>query len=462
MKIANKILTLALAFFIAFIPVSAPALALDAGTLAVNEAFYMAKDITLQPGSDESKMNFCWYSYTGKPSCYVQIAKKSEMAGNVFPGSTGCYAGRVSASSEGFNSNKVTVTGLNPWTEYVYRVGDGTNYSNVFSFKTTGSSYNSLYVSDVQIGASGNIASDTASWEKTISSALGKFSNTSFILSAGDQVDASKSEGQYDAFFKSPLLRSTPLATAVGNHDNGRLYMYHYNLPNESATNGAASAGDYWFNYGDTLYIVLNTNNPNPAAHDAFIGQAIAANPDAIWTIVMFHQSIYSSAAHATEASIIALRNSLYPVIDKYPIDVVLSGHDHCYTRTYQMLNGTAQRSQTVDRQGRVLNPTGTLYFTAGSASGSKYYDMKTTPEAYSAMRLQLKTPTFSNIEVTGSTLSITTYRVDTMKVIDTYTIVKKTASGFIDVPDSAWYSSAVGFLHRWLMCFISCFQNKQ
>jgi 3',5'-cyclic AMP phosphodiesterase CpdA len=226
--------------------------------------------------------------------------------------------------------------------------------------------------------------------------------------------------------------------------------MNHFNPPNESATNGVTSAGgDYWFKYGYTLYIVLNTNNTNISTHDSFIGQAIAANPDTTWTIVMFHQSLYSSAGHSTEAPIIELRESLSPVIDKHQIDVVLSGHDHCYTRTYQMLNGTAQTEQPADIQGRMVNPTGTLYITAGSASGSKYYNLNKAPEAYSAVRLQLYTPAFSNILVSDDTITITTYRVDTMEAIDTYTIVKNTATGFFDVPDAAWYSPAVGFLQQ-------------
>jgi hypothetical protein len=447
MKISKKILLLALSVFVVFMAFSAPSV-LHNNKFTANGAFYPVEDVTLQPGSDESRMNFCWYSLKGNLSCYVQVARKAEMAGDVFPGSAASYPGTVSSSSEGYNVNKATVTGLSTRTEYVYRVGDGTNYSSVFTFKTTDSdNYNILFVSDPQVVDSGNNAGDTASWENTISSALRKFSNTSFILSAGDQVDTPKSESQYDAFLELPQLLSTPLAPAAGNHDNNSLFLNHYNPPNKSATNGTTSAGgDYWFKYGHILYIVLNTNNTDSSAHDVFIGQAIAANPDTSWTILMFHQSLYSSASHSTQAPIIKLRESLTPIIDKYHIDLVLAGHDHCYTRTYQLLSGAAQ-AEHGDIQSRAINPTGTVYITAGSASGSKYYTLNKTPEAYSAVRLQLYTPTFSNILVSDNTLTITTYRVDTMEAIDTYTIVKKTAAGFFDVPDSAWYSPAIGFI---------------
>ena len=77
-----------------------------------------------------------------------------------------------------------------------------------------------------------------------------------------------------------------------------------------------------------------------------------------------------------------------------------------------------------IGEDGSVINPDGTLYLTANSSSGSKYYNLK-DPEFYSAERSQLRTPTFTNIEVTPTSLEFTTYRVDTLEVTDTYKIVK-------------------------------------
>ena len=412
---------------------------------------YTVKDVTLQPGSDESSMNFCWYSSTGNSYCYVQVEKATDMAGSTLSGTAASFSGSVSAASNGYLSNKVTVTGLVPQTKYFYRVGNGSSFSSTYSFTTrNSSSYNAIFISDAQIGASGNISNDTAAWKNTLSTALGNFGNASFILSAGDQVDY-YSESEYDGFFAYPLLRDIPVVPTVGNHENissSPLNSYHYYEPNESTAYGLTPAGgDYWFRYGYTLYIVLNTNNLNVKEHDAFMGQALAANADAGFTVLMFHQSIYSSAAHSTDSSIVTLRNSLYPVIDKYKINLVLSGHDHCYTRTYPMYGGTARISQSYDSQGRIINPTGTIYITAGSASGSKYYDMKKTAESYAEVRMQLYSPTFSNITVSGNCLTLTTYRADTMEVIDSVSIVKNTSSGFIDVPDNAWYTPAVEFI---------------
>ncbi|NCB52764.1 MAG: hypothetical protein EOM54_12955, partial [Clostridia bacterium] len=260
---------------------------------------YSVKDLTLQLRADETQMNFCWYSDSTTTAGCVQIAAKSAMTGTAFPESSSTsYNAAVASASSSYNSNEVTVTGLTASTEYVYRVGDGTYFSTVHNFKTQNSeSYSALLVGDPQIGCS-NTATDTAAWQTTLTTALATFPNTSFILSAGDQVETSTSESQYDGFFAPAELLSVPLVPTIGNHDNGALYAYHYNSPEESAFYGTTSAGgDYYFTYGNTLYMVLNSNNQSATSHDVFIGETITAAGSGIkWKVVMLHHSIYSSA----------------------------------------------------------------------------------------------------------------------------------------------------------------------
>ena len=49
--------------------------------------------------------------------------------------------------------------------------------------------------------------------------------------------------------------------------------MYHFNNPNATELGTTAAGGDYYYSYGDGLFIVLNTNNYNVAEHQ----QAITA-----------------------------------------------------------------------------------------------------------------------------------------------------------------------------------------
>ena len=78
----------------------------------------------------------------------------------------------------------------------------------------------SYSLGDPQIGSSGNIPRDTEGWVNTLNKALEKFPNTSFIQSAGDQVNNANSEEEYAGFFAPELLKKYPTATTIGNHDN--------------------------------------------------------------------------------------------------------------------------------------------------------------------------------------------------------------------------------------------------
>ena len=82
----------------------------------------------------------------------------------------------------------------------------------------------------------------------------------------------------------------------------------------------------------------------------------------------------------------------------------------------------------TIESSGKsvVTNPKGTLYMTANSSSGSKYYDLTSRMQSYVASRWQEDVPTYSVVELTDTTFTINTYRTDTNEKIDTeFKIVK-------------------------------------
>ncbi|MBU3154982.1 FN3 domain-containing metallophosphoesterase family protein [Clostridium estertheticum] len=412
-------------------------------------------DIALTPGSDPTQLNFAWYSANSTTSSLVQVALKSDMSGSTFPIDKAVnFKGTSTAGNEGHFSNKVTATGFKESTAYVYRLGDGTNWSTVNNYTTHSTSqYSILVAGDPQIGASGSVASDGAGWVDTMNKASLKFPNASFLLSVGDQVNNGKevadattkkeiNESEYTQYFRPTQFTSLPIAVIAGNHETyGDGHLSHFNVPNMSTTYGTVAGsgsvigttgGDSYFTYGNTLYLMLNSNNVSEDGHMAFMKSAIAANPNAKWKVVSMHHSVYSSADHETDADIITRRTILPAMFDKLGIDVVLDGHDHCYTRTNQMLGGVSQKT-TTDANGAVVNPKGTLYMTFNSASGSKYYEMQ-SPNlngTYEAVKQQIHVPTISLMSVTNNALTISTYRTDTMAQTDTYTIAKAPTTNY-------------------------------
>ncbi len=414
------------------------------------------------------------------------------------------------AEGSTYYSNKVTATGLKAGTTYYYSYEKENGlYSEpvAYTVKAT-DSFSFIYVGDPQIGSSNElkgkdtqefydaqsdaVCSDSFNWEMTLNAAMDKTDyQASFVMSAGDQIQTTKakapnknaanSEVEYAGYLSPDILKSLPVATTVGNHDaDNANYTYHFNTPNNSelGSNGIVG-GDYWFTYGSVLFMVLNTQDTNVAEHKQFMEQAVAANTDCKWRIVSMHQDIYGSAEHSNEPEITNLRYELTPYFEANDVDMVLTGHDHAYSRSKMLLGGTASeltksysddefdselekdmdtngdttttltvapgniQSTTTDEADQkylsylnaimdadaveevttkseaVINPEGILYMTAGSSSGSKYYDLVPRMQTYVAARWQEDVPTYSIIEVNGDTLSINTYRTDTNEKID-------------------------------------------
>ena len=169
----------------------------------------------------------------------------------------------------------------------------------------------------------------------------------------------------------------------------------------------------------------------------------------------------------------------------KYDIDVVLQGHDHTYSRSkilygdgkthgsyefrldetgldydwdhaYNKNTGDSitlnplssdtaaveakdaftadNKCYTIESSGKsvVTNPKGTLYMTANSASGSKYYELINSQQDYIEVRSQNWLPSYSVINLTKDDFKITTYQItDEGKVenIDNTFTIHKTVS---------------------------------
>ena len=380
--------------------------------------------VSLTVGATGTSRNLTWYSDSTEAAA-VQYAVAS---GNEFPADyTEIPATMTAAANKsGYYSFRATLSGLQKETTYVYRLVNGTTVSEPYTFKTTGTgAFSFLLAGDPQIGASGNAANDTNGWGATLKNAAAAFPNAAFLISAGDQVNTNNNEAQYDGYLEHAELYNLTTATVVGNHDSGNAaYSEHFNNPNVSAYGKTAAGSDYWYVYNNVLFMNLNSNNLSTAEHRAFMKQAIDANPNVDWKVVVFHHSIYSVASHAYDKDILQRREALAPVFKELDVDVVLMGHDHVYTRSYMMDGLTPIVTEQVESS--VTNPEGILYVTVNSASGSKFYKIKSSEFEYAAVKNQENIPNISNIEVTGTSFKITTYRSTDMSVVDSFEILRK------------------------------------
>ena len=389
-------------------------------------------NLSLSVGADQSQMNFTWHCTTQDDGILL-IAESAAVEGGEMPENADAYPATSTENNDGQYTNKAVATGLKAGTTYAYQVVNGELKSEICTFATDGDdeAFSFAYVGDPQIGASGNAESDTTGWDNTLNIVAENdiFSDISFLLSAGDQVNTASSESQYDGYLDHDALKSLPVATVIGNHDSSSdAYTQHFNVPNEDAAYGTSTnaGGDYWFTYNNALFMVINSNNMSVAAHQAFMEEAIAANPDVDWKIVSFHHSIYTVASHSEDSGILKLREYAAPVFDALDIDVVLMGHDHVYCRTYMMDGLTPMTDASIyddENYSSITDPEGILYVTANSGSGSKHYTIKDTVYPYSAVQNQERVPNVSKVSISEEQFTITTYRTNDMSVVDTFTI---------------------------------------
>ncbi len=436
--------------------------------------------IALTPGKNENQLNFAWYSVIGGQAKVRLSIRKNLSDPIVYTGISKQYK---QLNGVRYYSNTVTASSLRQNTIYYYQYFVDGKWSKTKKYTTQNpDNFTILYVGDPQIGASvGQIASDTGlvltadqacerdsfNWNNTLEQANKAFPRLSFILSAGDQINETEKnrtqeqdalqEMQYSGFLSPRLMTSLPVATTIGNHDSTTSnYQNHFNNPNAQARSATSSpAGtDYYFTYGKILFVFLDTNNMNCKEHEKTLQKAISENPKIKWRIVTFHQDIYGSGMAHSATDGMLLRTQLTPLMDKYDIDVVLQGHDHTFSRSYQItgdgnkhkaydamvnLSDPISRAEFIkqnecykivtEKKDRnvyeVKNPKGVLYMDANSSTGSKFNDLINPMQDYIAARYQEREPSYSIIHIVGGSLSIKTYNADTGHKIDQYTILK-------------------------------------
>lgn len=411
--------------------------------------------LSLTPGKNETELNFAWYASVdlqGTPT--VKLSKSSDMKNAIE------FTGEATPAVEGYLSNKVTVTGLEASTTYYYVYGQDEEWSEPTVYQTQNSNQFSFIVTgDPQIGSSSksvatgeseplgqdkSTRNDSFNWNHTINQALSIRENASFMINVGDQIQTrdkqqdqllyTDNEIEYVGYLSPRALKSLPVATVIGNHDSpSGNYSFHFNNPNANGLGQTMAGGGYYYSYGDVLFIVINSNSDNFDEHTQLVEEAVASHPNAKWRFVALHHDIYGSGEHSNEPFIITMRYELAPIFEKYNIDVVFTGHDHTYARSKFLTTATKDERKFITdenaiKDGIISNPKGIVYYTLNSASGSKYYKQVDKQQAYIENRWQENVPTFMVVDVKEDSVTLQTYRTDTMELIDEALTIQKTS----------------------------------
>ena len=144
-----------------------------------------------------------------------------------------------------------------------------------------------------------------------------------------------------------------------------------------------------------------------------------STNPKIDWTFVVEHIPMYTSPSkHSADSTI---RNIYHPLFDKYKIDLVFSGDNHNYQRTFP-LKYNNQSGDSVNNpiitdknQNNYNADSGVIYLITGTA-GRSLYEIK--QQAPFVAKQDDKDFGFLNIDINGKTLKGTFYKNENEKGI--------------------------------------------
>ncbi len=257
---------------------------------------------------------------------------------------------------------------LTPNTVYAYRVGDGTVWSEWNQFQTAEAAevpFQFVYLGDPQ----NEIYSKCS---RVFRLAYQKAPAARFWLMAGDLVNTGTSESEWEELFDALgwIVQATSILAVPGNHEYNFFHGYgitsgglspfwrpQFTLP-ENGPEGLEETV-FYVDYQNTRFIGLN-GNTLLEEQAAWLPTVLAANPNR-WTIVSIHQPIYASAKNRDNPH---LQNLFLPIFDKFGVDLVLQGHDHCYSRSHKLFAGKVVADSSA----------GTVYVV--SVSGPKIYEL--------------------------------------------------------------------------------------
>ena len=272
------------------------------------------------------------------------------------------------------NANGVVVTGLTPSTTYVYKVGDGLNWSAIGEFTTEKAGQdatNFFIVADTQLGGYGEdgyVRMDSANKQ------IGNLAdNYTFGIHVGDAVESANKFDDWDTYFKhfnTGAFGSTDVIHIMGNHEAFSVDVGE-NIYNTN------HRGYYSVDNGCVYVAVIDyTTDKAELTKIAEWLKEDAAASSADWKFVATHAPVYYTNVTAKQDLYIEV---LAPVCDEIGIDAVFSGHDHAFARTYPMIAG--EIDETLDNPDK---GNGTVYYVCGTLGG-KYYSGTDTPEFHFA-----------------------------------------------------------------------------
>ncbi|KAH7489032.1 hypothetical protein PRIC2_010079 [Phytophthora ramorum] len=375
------------------------------------------------------------------------------------------------------------VSGLEPNTEYFYKVGSPTDkkfQSAVGSFKTALSSGDESPFTVAVYGDMGTEANSVAA-NKYVNALGGK---VDFIYHLGDisyaDNDFLRSTTVFGFFYEevfnkfmnslTTVMRQVAYMVVVGNHEaechsptcllsdskkdqlgNYSAFNARFRMP--SPESGGTLNMWYSFEFGSVHFTTISseTDFPNAPSNayytkrtygnfgnqlawlEADLKAAHANRANVPWIVVAMHRPLYTlrscdaDGVPNNDYESLNVQKGFEKLLLKYKVDLVYQGHVHAYERHYPTANSTAIMDG-VSKDGKTYtNPQAPVHIIAGIAGNSEgLYQFKNPPKPKWLALLDYEHYGITTLSVTPTNLTVTLIEAATGTIYDEFSIIKE------------------------------------
>ena len=327
---------------------------------------------------------------------------------------------------------RANITGLEPGTLYSYQVSSNgqpvSAGSGASRFRTAAQTSFSF----LAFGDSGAVSEE----QQSLVQLMAAETNVSLVLHLGDLAysDGTFAELEQAYYAENAILMSRlPFFSTPGNHDyntdSAAPYLAGF-APPESGVPAADIGRYYSFDWGNAHFTSLDTNLLGSARAQAMLDwlDADLAATTKHWRIVFFHHPPYPTGFHRGDPLCHAARQYINPIVEKHGVQLVLSGHEHGYERTYPLAGGN-----------QVNPPTPSTMYVISGGGGGVLESVGSLPQC----AISVQAFHYLRVDIRGEALTFTAIGLDG-KEIERVSLGSQTPARISRVASKGDYGRAV------------------
>ena len=237
------------------------------------------------------------------------------------------------------NQHSCVFTDLIPGEKYLYRVGGNNIWSEWLEFQVPSNENNRfsfVYFGDPQTDIK-------SQWSRLVRKAYNVVPDCSFMLYGGDIINRANRDVEWDEWFEagSFIYGTIPQVLTPGNHDYNDLQLDpHWKYQFAQPENGPKQVKGtcFFIDYKNLKIISIDSaveseledeNGEALKSQKMWLDSILSINTKE-WVILTTHLPFYSTKDSRDNPQ---LRKHFQPILEKYGVDLVLTGHDHSYGR---------------------------------------------------------------------------------------------------------------------------------